>query len=483
MTVVGVSGCVATPTVTPSPSAASQTPRDFTVATTEKLTALDPVAVTDSMSTTLNSALFQRLMTLDQGKTALKQDAAECVRLSPLLLQCKLRSGLKFSNGDDLTSSDVKFSINRALRLGVEGSSARQLAALSSIDTPDDLTVDFNLSWPDYQFGQALTEPAASIVDEQVYDPDTIRGVGDAPVGSGPYWLSASYTDKLYLRQLRSYNGYTPAASDLLVLRFFADSAAIEDAMKQNQVDVVWRGLNSAALKRLDGQISASKDKVTDSGFRRETSVGQRVHFLEWTGTSAYRLDSALRTAVSVALQDDRTLDSIIPVGIEGHIAAFPLGGVATPPPLTGDRLRLTLSYDSSITGEKEMAGSIRDRIESTVAVSVQLVPDSAAVDLVLANVKAWNATPIAWLQPYRTKALPGSDAKIAEYEKLYRTTTDDTQREIYLSELQKQAAVDATVLPISQEDDDMFLASRVKVHEPKYGPGWQLALWSVGLQ
>lgn len=479
----GVAGCVATPTVAPLPSSASPTPRDFTVATTERVTALDPVAVTDSMSTTLSSALFQRLMTLDPGKTALKQDAAECVRVSPLLLQCTLRAGLKFSNGHDLTSSDVKFSINRALRLGVEGSSARQLAALSSIDTPDDLTVDFNLSWPDYQFGQALTEPAASIVDEDVYDPDTIRGVGDAPVGSGPFWLSGSYTDKLYLRQFRLYNGYTPAASELLVLRFFPDSAAIEEAMKQNQVDVVWRGLNAAALKRLDGQISASKDKVTDSGFRRETSVGQRVHLLRWSGTSAYRLDSALRTALSAALQEDRTLDSIIPVGIEGHISAFPLGGVTTPPPVTGERQRLTLSYDSSITGEKELARDIRDRIESAAGVSMQLVPDSPTADLVLSNFKAWNATPIAWLQPYRTRALPGSDAKIAEYEKLYRTTTVDSQREIYLSELQKQAAVDAMVLPISQEDDDMFLASAVKVHEPKYGPGWQLALWSVGLK
>lgn len=481
---VGVTGCVETPAVTPTPSSASATPREFTVATTERVTALDPVAVTDSMSTSVTLALFQRLTTMDEGKVGLRPDAAEeCLYVSPVQFECTLRSGLTFSNGHALTSSDVKFSINRALRLGVDGSSARQLEALSTIDTPDDRTVRFNLSWPDNQFGVALSEPAASIVDEEVYDPDTIRGVGDSPAGSGPFWLSASYADKLYLRALRNYSGYNAAASEFLELRFFADSAALEEAMKQNQVDVVWRGLNAAALKRLDGQISASKDKVTDTGFRRLSSVGQRVCFLRWSDTSAYRLDSTLRTTISLALQDERTLDSILPVGIEGHISAFPLGGVTTLPSLTGDRPRLTLSYDAQIAGDKELARDLRDRIESAAGVSVQLVADTPTADLVLHNYKAWNATPIAWLQPYRTKALPGSDAKIAEYEKLYRTTTDTTQREIYLSEIQKQAAVDATVLPISQEDDDMFLASAVKVHEPTYGPGWQLALWSVGLQ
>ena len=189
-----------------------------------------------------------------------------------------------------------------------------------------------------------------------------------------------------------------------------------------------------------------------------------------------------MRTTISAALQDDRTLDSILPEGIEGHISAFALGGIASFPPLVGERPRLTLSYDSQITGEVDMARSMRDRIEASVGVSIQVVADTPTADLVLYNYKAWNVTPIAWLQPYRTAALPGSADKIASLEKLYRTTTDRATRDSALSELQSQAAVDAIVLPISQEDDDMFLASGVKTHEPLYAPGYQLALWAMGL-
>ena len=479
----GASGCVTTATVIPSPSSATATPHDFTIATTERPKTLDPVAVTDSMSTTMVMGLFQRLLTLDEGKTALHPDAAtDCIFLSQLKYRCNIKANLKFSNGHALTSSDVKFSIARALRLGVAGSSAQQLEALSTMDTPDATTIDFNLSWADNQFGYALAEPAASIVDEDVYDPDAIRAATDLPVGSGPYWISASFTDKIYLRAETGYNGYTPAGSDFVVLKFYADSGSLEEAMKSGEVDVVWRGLNSAALKRLDDQISASKDKLTDTGFRRETASGQRVHFLRWSDTSAYRLDAALRTAISAALQNDRTLDSVIPQGVEGHITAFKLGGIASFPPLTGERPRLTLSYDSQVTGELEMARSMRDEIEASVGVSVQVVADTPTADLVLYNYKAWNVTPIAWLQPYRTAALPGSADKIASLEKLYRTTTDQATRDSALSELQSQAAVDAIVLPISQEDDDMFLATGVKTREPLYAPGYQLALWALGL-
>ncbi len=478
----GTSGCVTTAAVIPSPSSATPTPHEFTVATTERPTALDPVAVTDSMSTTLVSALFQRLFTLDEGKTVSRPDAAtECIFVTPLKFRCTLKPNLKFSNGHALTSSDVKFSIARALRLGVPGSSARQLEALSTMDTPDPLTIDFNLSWPDNQFLIALSEPAASIVDEDVYNPDAIRPMTDLPVGSGPFWVSAFFKDQIYLRALNGYSGYTPAASDFIVLKYYADSAALEEAMKEGQVDVVWRGLNAAALKRLDDQINSSKDKLTDSGFRRETSVGHRVHFLRWSDASAYRLDAVLRTTISAALQDDRTLDSIIPRGVEGHISAFKLGGIASLPPLVGDRPRLTLSYDSHVTAELELARAIRDSIESAAGVSVQVVADTPTADLVLFNYKAWNVTPIAWLQPYRSAALPGSASKIASLEKLYRTTTDQATRESALSELQSQAAVDAIVLPISQDDDDMFLAPGVKTHEPMYGPGYQLALWAFG--
>ena len=81
----------------------------------------------------------------------------------------------------------MKFSIERATRLDVAGSSASLLSSLRRIETPDELTVRFVLSRVDTQFGWALASPAASIVDEQVYNADEVHEPEDPIVGSGPF--------------------------------------------------------------------------------------------------------------------------------------------------------------------------------------------------------------------------------------------------------------------------------------------------------
>ncbi|MDO5286582.1 MAG: ABC transporter substrate-binding protein [Actinomycetia bacterium] len=479
-----VTGCSpATPAPAPVlPSSITPTPREFTVAMTERPTTFDPVAVTDTIGAVMVQSLFQRLLSLDPGRTALKPDAAqECRFTSQLVYECTLREGLRFSNADSLTSSDVQFSITRALRLGVAGSSARQLQALDHIETPDPLTVRFHLAWPDSQFGYALASPAASIVDESVYDPDALRTPAQVTVGSGPLWLGTSTAEQMVLRRHGAYRGITPAAQEVMVVKYFPDSTSIEEAMRTASVDVVWRGLNAAALRRFDDQIRASGSQTTDAGYRRETLPGSRVHRLSWSTSSGYRLDAGLRNAVSAAMQEDRTLDSIIPHGVEGSVATYSLGGIPTIAPRTGDRPRLTLSYQSTVVGEREIARDIRDRIEQTAVTSVQLTPDTPTADLILHNDKAWTATPFAWLQLYRDTPLPGSQEKVNGLEVLARTTTDPAQREAALTELQKQAAADAVVLPIQQADDDLFLLGGTQLRDPRYGPGWQLGLWALG--
>ncbi len=486
---MGVMGLVVAAACTPAaappplrPSGGSPTPREFTVAMTERPVTFDPVAVTDTIGTVLTQALFQRLLSVEPGRTALKPDAAqECRFTSELVYECILREGLRFSNANSLTSSDVQFSITRALRLRTAGSSAQQLQALERIETPDPLTIRFHLAWADSQFGYALASPAASIVDESVYDPDAVRPPGQVTVGSGPMWLGSSTAERLVLRKHSAYQGFTPAVQDVLVVKYFPDSTSIEEAMRTASVDVVWRGLNAAALRRFDDQIRASGSRTTEAGYRRETLPGSRVHRLAWSTSSSYRLDAALRNAVSAALQEDRTLDSIIPHGVDGTVATYHLGGIPTIPPRTGDRPRLTLSYQSTVVGEREIARDSRDRIEQVAGISVQLTPDNPTADLILRNDKAWTATPFAWLQLYRDNPLPGSQDKVSNLEKQARTTTRTTEREVALTELQKQAAVDAVVLPIQQADDDLFLLGNTQLREPRYGPGWQLGLWAVG--
>jgi peptide/nickel transport system substrate-binding protein len=465
----------------PTPSTPGTTPRPFTVLTTDPIRVADPAAITDASSAVLAHNVFQRLMTADPGKPALKPDAArDCLFTAMRTYTCTLNEGLRFHNGHPLTSSDVKFSIERATRLNVPGSSASLLSSWRRIETPDERTIRFQLRRVDTQFGRALASPAASLVDEEVYDADRVRDFKDSVVGSGPFLVESLAADQLRLHRYPGYIGRTPGRISDLVYRTVADSATIEDAMTKGTVEVVWRGLNAAAITRLRQQVEASPEQQTDSGYVQTELPGVRVLQLQWSPNSQARRSKALRSAIALALQGDRTSASLVPAGVGGHIACFPLGGKANPKVTWKNRINLTLGYDPTTPNAQDIAIQIRTRLENTGGLSVKLAPGDAGADLSLVDRKAWTATALAWLQPYLDAPLPEVADKVSTLETAYRQTNPGQEADQLLSTLQKQTAEDLVVLPISQSDEYLYARAGVEISETSFGPGWQLGLWGI---
>ena len=366
VTLLSVTGCQLNGSVSPSPTPSGPPPRPFTVMSTDPVRVTDPAAITDSASAVVSLNVFQRLMTADPGQSVLKPDAArDCIFTSATTYSCTLNEGLTFHNGHALTASDVKFSIQRATRLNVAGSSTSSLSSLRRIETPDPQTVRFVLSRPDTQFGWALASPAASIVDEEIYQQDDIRPPTESIVGSGPFAVAHHDDRSLLLTRHGAYVGRNPAAMQALEYRTVADSATIEDAMANGKVDVVWRGLNAAAITRYGRQVQSSSERLTADGFAEHSYFGERVLQLGWNPASRMRGNRPLRQAIATALQGDRTLDSIVPPGIPGHTSSFPLGGKATPKITWKNRIPLTLTYDSTAPDALDIATQIRTRLEN----------------------------------------------------------------------------------------------------------------------
>jgi peptide/nickel transport system substrate-binding protein len=486
--VLALAGC-RTPGSSPSPtpSTPGSTPRPFTVLTTDPIRVTDPAAMTDASSAVLAYNVFQRLMTTDPGQSALKPDAAEdCMFTVETTLTCRLKENLRFHNGHPLTSSDVKFSIERASRLDVPGSSEPLLDSLRRIETPDERTVRFLLSRVDTQFGLALASPAASIVDEEVYDSDRVRDPKDSVVGSGPFTIAELTPEALRLTRYPDYVGRTSARLTELVYRTVPDSATIEDAMTKGTVDVVWRGLDAAAITRLQQQVEQSPEDQTESGYVPTVLTGARILQLQWSPESRSRASKPLRTAIALALQGDRTSASLVPAGVGGSVPTFPLGGKATPAVTWKSRVNLTLGYDPTTPGGRDLAVQIRTRLEDTGGLSVKLMPGEVGADLQLLDRKAWTATALAWLQPYLAAPLPEAADSVRALEAQFRGTTDRQQADRLLADrllatLQRQSASDLVVLPISQSDEYLYARAGVEVGLTSFGPGWQLGLWGIG--
>ena len=475
-----VAGCTGPvePTTTPSPSV-SPTARPFTVSTSGPISTADPALARADTDALIVTNVYQRLMHVQTDTGELKPDAAtDCYFSSETVYECTLPAGLAFHNGHELTASDVRFSIQRALRLDTPGTGVKLLDSLVRITTPDPLTVRFALAYADNRFGYALATLAASIVDEQDFDPDGGLPLESVPAGSGPYQVEEIDADHVAFARYLDYLGPVSGVLDEIRLERVADSVAAETAIADGSTDVVWRTLDPAALDRLEAEIASNPERTTAEGFTRWPMDGARVTRLAWSAESERRVNAKLREGVASALQADRTLASLVPNGIEGQLATFEVGGHPELPEMTGGRVTLRLRYQPSAPGHADLASLLRGRIEELDRVSVRLVASGEA-DLVLTDFPAWAPTANGWLQLYTDDPLPGSSDKLAELSKRARTTTGDA-RVVALAELQKQAAADLTVLPVSQGDGVLMLGRGITLAGLPFGTSGQLGLWGL---
>ena len=476
---LGVGGCTRAPRPLPTTSTtASVTPaRPFTVMTAQKATSTDPAGARNDSDAMVVLDLYQRLMLVQPSTQLLKPDLAkECLYTAATVFECSLPKDVTFSNGHALTSSDVKFSIMRALRLAPGQMSL--LGALRSIETPDPWTVRFRLKYPDNQFGFGLAVPAASVVDEEAYDADKLRPVTQMPMGSGPYSLDSWDNLGLTIVKFPDYIG--PLRTDMPKIRItWTDSPTAEQALVDQQTEIVWRTLSPAAVDRLQARMREAREANEQPGFARWPLPQAVLQRLVWLPSGTQRPNATLRRAIALALQDDRTATSILPTMIDGHTDTFAVGGDPTLPSLPGG-ITLTLRFTNSSPGMDNLARQVRDRLQSRLGITVYLVTEGERADIELRDSAPQVNTALGWLQDYLKNPLPGSAGKLAELEERIRSSSKEDVQLPALTEIQKQAAVDATVVPIAEVDGVLFLRDRVDLVGEALGPGWQLALWGA---
>ncbi|HYB69950.1 MAG TPA: ABC transporter substrate-binding protein, partial [Candidatus Bathyarchaeia archaeon] len=101
-----------------------------------------------------------------------------------LVYEFRLRKGLRFHNGDPLTTDDVKWSFER-----YQGAGAREFRArVRQVEIVDPLVVRFHLKepWPDFMTFYGTTASAAGLVLPRKYVEQVgADGFRQRPVGAG----------------------------------------------------------------------------------------------------------------------------------------------------------------------------------------------------------------------------------------------------------------------------------------------------------
>ncbi|MFH8801686.1 ABC transporter substrate-binding protein [Streptomyces sp. NPDC017936] len=310
------------------------------VGTTDRFTAtkdvpapLDPAYAYDVGTWNILRQTVQTLMIQPKGDGDPVPEAAESCGFTDSgneRYACKLRDGLKFSNGDAVTAEAVKFSIDRARAIKSDSGVFALLSTIDTVETQGDNEVIFHLNTADATFPFKLSTPVAGIVNPADYEKNKLRD-GFEVDGSGPYTLKAETDGDEMTRAVFTknpeYKGTLDVKNDKVELASFADADAMGAALDKGDIDLMTRTMSPEQINKLsDVSKEQNEDLVELSGLE--------IRYLAFNTDAPVVKTKAVRQAMAQLIDrgelvsevygsQAEPLYSLVPASITGHSNSF----------------------------------------------------------------------------------------------------------------------------------------------------------------
>jgi ABC-type transport system substrate-binding protein len=321
---------------TPDPNA--KPGGSITVTYKDDVATLDPAIGYDWQNWSMIKSLFDGMMDYVPGTTTLRPGLAESYALSEdgLTYTFKLRPGVKFHNGREMTADDVKYSLDRVTNPATQspgagffgsiaGYDAAGDAGLSGVKVIDPLTVEITLSRPDATFLHVMALNFASVVPKEAVDAAG-DDFGKQPVGTGAYKL-AEWTlgQRLVFEKNADYWRAGVPYLDSVVFEVGQEPVVALLRLQNGEVDVPGDGIPPAKFQEV----------MADPAQAERVVVGGQLHtgYITLNVTTPPFDKVEVRKAVNMAINKDRIVQIIngravpatqpLPPSMPGYTAGY----------------------------------------------------------------------------------------------------------------------------------------------------------------
>jgi peptide/nickel transport system substrate-binding protein len=459
------------------------------IGTTDKVTDLDPAQTYDFHTWEVFYNVAEGLLTYIPGTTDLRPGlAAEWPEVSEDGLEWtfKLRPGLKFPDGTPVNAEAVKWSLDRVVRL--EGDPNWLVSAfLDHVEVVDDLTVKIVLQKAVgfFPYLTAVTPwfpVSPNCYSEDKFDEDSTCG------GHGPYRIVRWERDvELELEANPDYYGEPPKWSSVIV-RYFADATTMRLALEKGEIDVAWKTLLPTDYI----------DLAKDPNLNIIESPGAYIRYICINPTSPPFDDLRVKQAIAYAIDREAITEkvflgthaplySMVPMGMTGHVDAFPKRDVEKAKELLREAgfsednpLEMDLWWTPTHYGdtEKDVAAVMKDALEETGMIKVSLPSAEWATYIDYMGAGAMPVFLLGWYPDYLdpdnyTWSFAHSEAsddlgifysnpKMDELLEAAQTETDMDKRMALYKEIQELWATECPTIPFTQ--GTLYVVTRKEV-------------------
>ncbi len=243
---------------------------DLIVAQPAGTNTLDPHFTASAAARNMMLGMYETLVTIDENASPIPLLAAKWDVLdNGLTYRFELRRGVKFHNGKEMTSADVKASLERFGRVSPE---KQTMAQVASVEATSPYVVVIRMKQIDTAFIDRLASPASptTIIPAEEAAKEVNK---TANISTGPYqfveWVPDSHV------KLKRFDGYVPSPApagrdglgghktayfDTITIRIIREASARVAALESGQVHFV-EEVPIPAAKRLEGN---AKVKLVD---------------------------------------------------------------------------------------------------------------------------------------------------------------------------------------------------------------------------
>lgn len=179
----------------------------------------------------------------------------------------KLREGVLFHNGDEMTAEDVVFMLERSREAPVNIEAVKTLKNVSALDTYT-VFIEQDMAypiWPETFAGVTFGIPNKRLIEE--------HGVGayEAIVGTGPYqirqWDSDNTIIMDYFEDWFQHDEYEPQIKEV-TFRVITDANAATIAFDSGEIDIFGRNILLSDFQRYRDDPNVSTFEVLQTGMR-----------------------------------------------------------------------------------------------------------------------------------------------------------------------------------------------------------------------
>ncbi len=272
---------------------------------------LDPHATNDQASSRVIKQIYQSLLDQNEDMELIPGLAEEWEQVDELTFEFTLREGVLFHNGEELTASDVEFTLLRALESPDVGHIVGAIDP-DNFEIIDDYTIRISTLEPFAPILAHLAHPATSILNQAAVE-EFGDDYGENPVGTGPFMLE-SWTrgSELNLERFEDFHGES-ARMERVRFRNIQEDGNRTIELETGEIHIAYDILPSD-ISRIEGndELQLARDlnfSTVYLGFNAEKEPFDDVR---------------VRQAINYAIDVDSIINSVMEGS--GEVATGPIG-------------------------------------------------------------------------------------------------------------------------------------------------------------